>query len=250
MTENADKDETKEARLRRLKRYNPFVVGLDDREGYKRLHLQLFDGESSLVAEPLADFDGYRSERDYPYFAPAFILTGTACLLPLLPLVLRAKFFLYAGVTVLFVCACIYLSVRVAFHLTNMRMDYSNANSNILAANFVNRARGIRNIIHTFKRTLRWRRFMRYAMYFGYFGLLLSFLTAVILMVERQPSGEMILASIMQFVVSLLALSIFEIGRKNYTRGVDPTLALVLMVEEIGGQLLASRQTRLINSAN
>ena len=128
-------------------------------------------------------------------------------------------------------------------------------NGTILVQNFVTRARGIRSIIHVFKRMLRWRRFMRYAMNFGYVFLLLG-LAGLIYVAGHHPllllNSHGILSSIAisapLFILDALLLRLLELGRVWYTRGVDPTLALVLMVEEISGQLLGKQQMTVVTS--
>ncbi|HEY2068357.1 MAG TPA: hypothetical protein VGG48_02285 [Rhizomicrobium sp.] len=243
-----------EAAWQRLKKYNPFVVGLDQREGPKGFYLQFFDGESGLVSEPITDFDGYRGERDYPFFAPALVLVAATILLPLAFLYWRGAWPWYAYAIMIgsYIASAMLLSVLVAFHLTNLRNEYINANNKILVQNFVIRAQGVKSIIHMFKRMLRWRRFMRYAMNFGGFLLLLDFVLTIFIWYRApkwfHPNQMMEAAAILQFAIGAMALRLFEVARGRYTRGVDPTLALVLMVEEIGGQLLASRQMRIVNS--
>jgi len=252
MPEESEQGALTEAQWRRLKKYNPFLVSLNDRHGARRDNLKLFDGESKLVKVPILEFDGYPAESDYPYFAPALILVGATALLPLAPFVWPDNNVLIGGIFLAYVCACIVLGVAAAFHLVYMRTLYKTASSDILAANFVTRARGIRELIHTFKRILRWRRFMRYAMNFGFLLLVgagagYGFLAGRTLL-AAQPDTMLISGAL--FATGVVWLILFEAGRRKFTRGVDPSLALAIMVEEIGGQLLAGRQARLVGGGS
>ncbi|HEY1629752.1 MAG TPA: hypothetical protein VGF56_00450 [Rhizomicrobium sp.] len=241
---------------RRIKKYNPFIVGLDQRETPRKFYLEFFDGESGSVLAPITAFDGHRAERDYPYFLPGLVLVVLSALLPIAILKSdpQTPWYAYAVASSLYVFGCAALVIFAMLKLIALRNEYSNANGKILVTNFIVRAQGIQSIVHMFKRVLRWRRFMRYAMSFGY--VLLGVAIAFVLYESTRkhnwfPAGNtQIAAATLQFAISALALYVFEIGRKRYTRGVDPTLALVLMVEEIGGQLLAHQQTRLVTTSS
>lgn len=241
------------AAWQRLKKYNPHIVDLDDRAGPKKSILHFFDGESGYISEPIFEFDGYPAEHDYFYFIPAILLVVASFLLPLAPFVTSGDWRCYALAAVVYAATCGILCVGVAFHLFGLRTEYIRANGTILATNFVTRARGVRSIIHMFKRMLRWRRFMRYAMNFGYVFLGLT-LGGVIYVSKYNPSLLVLhhdgIASITifvpLFVLSIVALRLLEFGRIWYTRGVDPTLALVLMIEEISGTLLGKQQLTVI----
>lgn len=242
-----------ETTRQRLSRYNPFVSGLENRRGVRHDNFLLFDGQSTLETYPMQGFDGYPLKREYLYFVPIVLLAVYAVLLPIAPLVWDTGIVTYgAAIFGGFVLALAYC-ILTAFHLTGIRTAYQTANSDIQNLNFVTKAHGIRSIIHNFKTIVRWRRFMRYTMNLGYFTLILLFLSAVI-GVFRLVSGFSIYASMVHilfsaalFVTSALSLLVFEYGRKTYTEGMDPTLALVLMIEEIGGQL-ANRPTIVTNT--
>jgi hypothetical protein len=175
-----------------------------------------------------------------------------SALIPLIPFFWAASFAKIAIIAVAYLVAVVILSVRLAFHLTAIRTTYISANSNILATDFVTRARGVRSLIHTFKCIVRWRRFMRYTMNFGYAILLLTAMGEVYgffhSAFDAMSATKTVTAFVVLTAVSALSLTTFEFGRKLFTEGMDPTLALIQMIEEIGGQLLASRQTNLVGT--
>jgi hypothetical protein len=176
--------------------------------------------------------------------------------LPLAPIFLPLFSWMFAVILIfVYMLGYAILGVAVVFHLiSNIRLVYRAANSDIMAANFVTRACGIKSIIHTFKRVVWWRRHTRYTMNTGY--VCLSFVL-IVWMYKLSDIGSSVgigaitnisIISIVFFLTSLLSLVFFEIGRNKFTSGMDPTLALVLMVEEIGGQLLAFRQTKIVGT--
>lgn len=236
----------------RLKDHNPFVVGLFDRPGIRHDNFQLFDGRSKLVAFPMERFDGFPLENESYFFVPAVILVVAAILLPVVPLFVSLKVTVYVVAAFLIGVGCI--SMCVMFHLIGLRTTYSSASSDIHATDFAQRARGVRSLIHTFKSIVRWRRFMRYSMNLGYYSLpLVAAAEAYILLHQGKfvlisPEPWRTGVSLALLVMCAMVLPIFERGRKKFTQGMDPTLALVHMVEEIGGQLLASRQTNIVGN--
>jgi hypothetical protein len=252
MSKDERQKNSDDSAFQRLRKHNPFVEKLEDRQGSHRDNLHFFDGKSSLVAYPIAGFDGYPLRNEYGFFIPTVMLMGFSLLLPLAAVIrpFSAIEAVVAGIAYLFAVGV--LSVFAAFHLTNFRTIYKSANNNTLAADFASRARGIRSLIHTFKSIVRWRRFMRYTMNLGYALLILLFMAEGIklfyhgsILGARLTIGTFETSTALM-VVAAASYALFEFGRKRFTEGMDPTLALALMIEEIGGQLLASRQTKLV----
>ncbi len=250
MTKNVTEGEDE---LRRLKGFNPFVVGLDDRQGVKRYNFQLFNGETSLITLPMREFDGYPLRIEYGLLMPTFLLVIFATSIPLLPFFSANMTWGLSGILV-----SVYLAfggalyIAAAFQLKNLHMAYRAANSDILATNFVTKAHGIRSIVHAFKAIVYWRRYLRYLMEIGYICLFVT-LEFWAIRVLAKPIGLAALDH--RFVMSMslvfaaaIFLLVFEVVRRKHTRGMDPTLALVLMIEEIGGQLLAFRQTKIVGA--
>jgi hypothetical protein len=226
---------------RHLKKYNPYVVRLFDREGERHENFQFFDGGTNLVTLPMSRFDGYPLENEYWFFVPFIVLVVVGVVLPILPLSdygsatgWAAGVYL-AGVAV--------MGVWAAFHLTNVRATYIAANTNIHNIDFASKAEAVRSLIHTFKRIVRWRRFMRYSMNLGLVSLMIVATWATFFkQAHHGLDSSAKLISLGLFAASAVIFWLFELGRVALTEGMDPTLALVHMVEELGNQLLARNQ--------
>jgi hypothetical protein len=255
MTHDQQKPAGAETVLSRLKGYNPFVVGLDDRTGVRRYNFQLFDGETNLISLPIAEFDGYPIHIESRYIVSALCLVLVCAFIPLVPLLYPAISWVQAALLIgaYFIAEGV-LYAFAAFRLTTIGATYRSANSDIMAANFVSRARGIKSIIHTFKIIVYWRRYLHYLMVVGYVCLLIAITIWIVKLHGAFPhlataDGNPLMAGVL-LILCASSLLVFEVIRKKYTQGMDPTLALALMVEELGGQLLASRQTKIIGSGN
>lgn len=229
-----------ERKLRRLRRYNPFVNGLADRRDNKQQNFEFFDSKERLVSLPMVEFDGYPLEGEYRYFIPVLFVVAVGVTLPLLPLYRGATWYMVVTAAVIYGALVAILAVFIVFRMVSVRNEYNAANRSLEAANFATKARGIRNVVHEFKFVMRWRRFMRYTMNSAGVCLIAAFLFASYEhILHRDFLSHHFLKSLLLFGVGASSILLFELARRLLTRGMDPTLALVLMVEEIGGQLLA-----------
>jgi len=237
------------AAQQRLKKHNPFVVNLFDRKGLRRDNFLFFDGQSKLVTLPMADFDGYPLENEYHFFLLAILLVALGTVLPVVPMLFPNASGTIGYLLAAYLLAAGGLAVWVTFHLVGLRNAYSSASRDIHSTDFASRANGVRSLTHTFKSIVRWRRFMRYTMTVGLAALVLAAFAGFFL----RPGGAKLeflqaLLSSGLFAISAATFWLLQIGRKQLTEGMDPTLALVHMVEEIGGLLLAARQTNLVGN--
>ena len=250
MTSKTDQTPEQES-LDRLKRYNPFVTELKDRNGIRAEHFQFFDGSKTLVTVPITEFDGYPLKREYAYFLTTLLLVAAAIALPTMPFFwpgLRWQF-VVIGLPSYFAVFFI-LAVFVSFHLTNIRNAYANANKGLHAADFLVKARAIRETVHKFKVIVRWRRFLRYTMNAGHIALVALIVVVVLQRIlAHTVDWNDLSTSALLLAATFASLYLFEAARLIFTQGMDPTLALVLMVEETGRQLLAARHPTIIGQS-
>jgi hypothetical protein len=244
--------EDAEAARGRLRKFNPFVVGLRDRDGTRANALEFYDGKDRLVRRPLAEFDGRPLTHGRRYFLPAIGLVMVAVVSPLLPFYrLNDWTALLVGIA-LFVIAAAVLGGLTAYHLNNIRKDYASANRELMVNDFLIKAQGIRRVVRMLKIVVRWRRFLRYTFNVGIVSLLV--VTGVSIYghaVNRSFERREFFFSLLLGAVGFVFVSLFEVVRAAFTQGMDPTLALVLMIEDAGAQLLACRRpANLVQAAD
>lgn len=235
----------------RLQKFNPFVVGLQDRPGLKADSLELYDGRDRLVRHPIAEFDGRPLRKGRRYFIPAIVLVVAAVVSPLLPFYVEIDFQKLALCLAAFLVLAGLLAVSVAYNLNNVRKDYYAAGRELMVTDFLVKAQGAQKMIYLFKIVVRWRRFLRYTLNVGGVSSILVFALAMFGHSVRHTLGtEQFLFSVIFFLSALGFIALFEIARLVFTTGMDPTLALVLMIEDIGAQLLAARRPANVIQTN
>lgn len=228
----------KDAKQERVKRYNPYLKILDQRFENQRFDLNFFDGAKSTITVPIESMDGYPSERDLAQRA-IVVLAGIEIML--LPFAAIEGMYLL-GIALAVLLSTLFAMVLIlVLHLQILVSDLKVANEGIFNHNFEGKARAVRTLIHNFKRILSWRRFFRYTV----FGAGLAFAVIVAVLYARLAGGyqrTMVLNGAICFAALAIYIVILNLFRRRYTKGVDPTLALVLMVEETGKQLYAARR--------
>ncbi len=227
-----------------MKHYNPFVVGLDDRDGARADDLEFFDGKDRLVRRPIAEFDGHPLSHGRRYFIPALALVAIAIASPLLPFYGIGTWRAFAMSVGAFVIFAAILAGVISYHLNNIRKDYATANRELMVTDFLVKAQGVRKMIYMFKIVVRWRRFLRYTLNLGLVLLCAVFALAIFGHTVQHGSiqTEEFVFTVIFFGIGFVFISLFEVARAVFTQGMDPTLALILMVEDVGEQLLAARR--------